>query len=87
MNLGFGIYYLEDNNLKRINFDLIWMDEAQTGKSVVRGFRLLREQEFFKKIDLKSYIIWADTGTHFRNNELTSYLFKELAELDIEGEI
>jgi hypothetical protein len=45
----------------------------------------LREQQFFKDIEEKNYIIWSDTGKHFRNNEFLAYLLKELAEQDVHG--
>ena len=41
--------------------------------------RLLREQDFFKKLDKKKYIVWTDTGPHFRCSEFLYYLFNELA--------
>ena len=83
--IGFGIFFLENNQVKSINFDLIWADEPHSGKSVVRGFRMLRQQEFFKKIEKNNYIIWSDTGTHFRCNEVVTYLLIELAQLNIKG--
>ncbi len=39
----------------------------------------LRSNDFFKKIDQKKYIIWVDTGSHFRCGEFLHYLFNELA--------
>jgi hypothetical protein len=53
--------------------------------AAVRGFRILRSQEFFKQIDAKNYKIWADCGKHFRNLTLTGYLFKELVKERILG--
>ena len=53
---------------------------SQDAAAAVRGFRILRSQSFFKKIDKKNYIIWEDCGKHFRNNELVGYLLLELAE-------
>ena len=53
---------------------------SQDASAAVRGFRILRSQEFFKKIDKKNYTIWADCGKHYRNNELVGYLLLELAE-------
>jgi hypothetical protein len=53
---------------------------AQDGEAAVRGFRLLREQSFFKDIDQTDYIVWADCGKHFRNNEFVGFLLSELAE-------
>ena len=48
--------------------DVVFQDNTneQDGFSVIRGFRLIRKQEVFKKIDKKKYIIWTDCGTHFR---------------------
>lgn len=34
-------------------------------------------------MDRKKYIVWTDTGTHFRNAEFMHYLFKELLEQHI----
>jgi hypothetical protein len=73
--LGFGIYYLNnEDKIKLINFDLISSDLNQAAHAVVRGFRLLREQTFFKEIDQKEYVVWCDAGKHFRNNELLGLL-------------
>ena len=71
--------------MKSINFDIISSDTSQDIRAAVRGFRILRDQEFFKKIDQKDYIIWADCGKHFRNNEFIGYLLLELAHLKING--
>jgi hypothetical protein len=84
--LGFGIYYLNnEDKIKLINFDLISSDLNQDAHAVVRGFRLLREQTFFKEIDQKEYVVWCDAGKHFRNNELLGYLLIELARDKIHG--
>ncbi len=40
----------------------------------------MRKQEFFKEIDKPSYIIWTDTGKHFRCAELAHYFLVNLAE-------
>ena len=45
-----------------INFDLISSDEHQDAYSAVRGFRILRDQEWFKEIEQNDYIVWADCG-------------------------
>ena len=83
---GFGIYYVDSNDVIRcINFDLISIDLSQDANAAVRGFRILRTQEFFKEIEKKDYIVWADCGKHFRNCEILGYLLLELAEEDIHG--
>lgn len=47
---------------------------------MVRGFRFLRQQNFFKMhANIKDYIVWMDCGKHFRNNIVLGYLLKELA--------
>ena len=47
----------------------------------------MRAQDWFKNIDQKEYIIWADCGKHFRNKTLLGYLLCELAtENKIHGE-
>ncbi|CAF0729553.1 unnamed protein product [Brachionus calyciflorus] len=38
----------------------------------------LRNQDAFKQIDQNKYIVWADTGTHFRCAEVLHYFFQEL---------
>ena len=69
-----------------INFDLISEDIDQSGSAAVRGFRMLREQDFFKEIDnKKSYIVWADCGPHFRCSEFLGYLLLDLANAQIQG--
>jgi hypothetical protein len=52
------------------------------GEATVRGFRLLREQAFFKEIHQNDYIVWADCGKHFRNNEFVGFLLCELSEVE-----
>ena len=49
--LGFGIYYVDDseNRIKVINFNIISSDLSSDGNAAVRGFRILREQQFFLK--------------------------------------
>lgn len=67
---------------------MIWADDSpQNGKATIRGFRMLREEEFFKKIakDKNKFIIWADAGKHFKCNEVVSYFLEELAEEKIHG--
>jgi len=58
--------------------------------SVVRAFRILRSQKFFKEIEYfkdeqKELVVWCDCGTHFRNGLLMGYFFKELKSLNIHG--
>ncbi len=62
MYLGFGIIFSENGSLKTINFDIISTDEKSDAMAAVRGFRILRNQHFFKQIDKKNYIIWSDCG-------------------------
>jgi hypothetical protein len=40
--------------------------------------RLLRQQSFFKEIEKKNWVVWADCGSHFRCKELSYFLFNEL---------
>ena len=44
----------------------------------------MRQLECFRELDRKKYIIWTDTGSHFRCAEFMHFLFKELAQLDIQ---
>ena len=50
----------------------------QDANSVLRAFRFLRNQDFFKKIEKRKYNLWTDCGGHFRNKTLAYYFFKEL---------
>ena len=53
----------------------------------MRAFRILREQEFFKKIDTTEYVVWCDCGKHFRNGLFVGYLFRELRQYGIHGKM
>ena len=44
----------------------------------------MQQLESFQKLDKKKYIIWTDTGNHFRCAEFMHFLFVELASLRIE---
>jgi hypothetical protein len=59
----------------------------QGGSAAVRGFRILRNQEFFKKIHQKVYIVWADCGPHFRTQKFIGFLLIELASIGIRGQL
>ena len=39
----------------------------------------MRKTKTFQLIDSKNYIVWSDTGTHFRCGEFIHFLFYELA--------
>jgi hypothetical protein len=85
--LGFGIYHQNSKNeTECINFDVVtgWDQSALT---VVELFKVLRKQDFFKKIVIKTYVIWADCGKHFQNKEFLYYLFFELASEGIKVEL
>jgi hypothetical protein len=71
---------LENETIETVNFDYISKCYAgsQDAHAVVRAFRILRNQLFFKNIEQDDYVIWADCGTHFRNSLIMGYLFKEL---------
>ncbi len=86
---GFGITYVENESVKNINFDVIskCYKGSQDSYSVIRAFRILRNQEFFKKIDQNEYVIWTDCGKHFRNGLFVGFLFKELKCSNIHGKI
>ena len=60
-------------------------DDKQDANAAVRGFRIFRAQEFFKRIEKNNFIIWADCGKHFRNSTFIGYLFKELKAEGIYG--
>ena len=83
---GFGIYYAKLDEVGEINFNIISSNLDQGGSAAVRGFRILRNQEFFKKIDKNDYIVWADCGPHFRTQKFIGYLLIELAKLKIRGD-
>ena len=78
---GLGIYYVDEstNQIKLINCDIISSDLCDNSASVLRGFRFLREQAFFKEIEKPNYIVWMDCGKHFRNYLVADYLLNELA--------
>jgi len=84
--LGFGIYYVDNNNeIKVINFNIITDNGNQDAMLTVQLFRIIRRQAFFKAIDQKKYVIWTDCGKTFRNKLFTGYLFKELKQEKIHG--
>jgi hypothetical protein len=82
---GFGIYYEDNNEKKEINFNIISANLDQGASAAVRGFRILRKQEFFTKIDQQHYIVWADCGPHFRTQKFIGYLLLELSLSGITG--
>ena len=88
--MGFGIYFFESENMPDgvvgpqvgyvdcIRVDIFSDCLEQDANSVLRAFRFLRTQDFFKKIEKKKYKLWTDCGGHFRNKTLAHYFFKEL---------
>ena len=56
--LSFGIYYLDDEEIKCLNADLVLNDCTENAFTVINSFKFLRTQSFFKKIEKKNYIIW-----------------------------
>ncbi len=52
----------------------------QDARAAKRGFRILREQNWFREIEENDYVVWCDCGKHFRNNEMAGYLLMELAD-------
>lgn len=85
---GFGIYFVDNQNkIQSINFTIISSDMTEDARSVIRGFRILRKQEFFMNIEKPNFIIWMDCGKHFRNCEVVGYLLNELAEEKIHGNL
>lgn len=83
--LGFGVYYVSDEKIREINFNIISSNLEQDANAAVNGFRLLRMQQFFQEIEKDEYIVWSDCGKHFRNNEFVGYLLLELAESKKKG--
>jgi hypothetical protein len=79
---GFGVYYEEEGTIKLINFTIISSDLNQDGKVAVKGFRILRDQAFFRILDEKvsDYCVWCDCGSHFRNCEFVGYCLELAAE-------
>ncbi len=43
------------------------------------NIRFLRNLPCFRELDRNNYIVWCDTGSHFRCFEFLHYLFSELA--------
>ena len=66
---------------------MISSDLNQDAHAVIKGLRLIRQQEFFKVIDKKEYIVLCDAGKHFRNNEVLGYFLRELSIEKINGMI
>jgi len=89
---GFGITYHDDEAIHTVNFDVISNSYkgSQDALSVVRAFRILRNQKFFKDIEYfkdqkKELVVWCDCGKHFRNSLVMGYLFTELKSFNIHG--
>jgi hypothetical protein len=78
---------VEEDEIVCVNFSIISSDLTQDAHASVRGFRILRQQEFFKSIVSRDIIVWSDCGKHFRNNEFVGYLLLELAEEEISGKL
>lgn len=76
--LGFGVYFYENNKINCYNVDIVSESLSSDAKSVVESFKLLRNMDFFRRIDKKKYVIWTDCGTHFRCAQFYNYLFNEL---------
>jgi hypothetical protein len=74
----FGIYYVKNNEIKENNFNLISSNLEQESLAAVRGFRLLRNQEIFKKIETNGYNVWTDCGPSFHNQIFLGYLLLKL---------
>ncbi len=68
----------QNDKIRLLNVDIVY-DGSQEALSVVRCFRFLRIQSFFKEIEKSSYILWCDTGKHFKCAELAHYFLDELA--------
>lgn len=81
----FNVINLKVGQIKSFNFDIISCDLVQDGRAAVRGFRILREQDFFRAIEKPYYVIWSDCGKHFRNSEFIGYVLGELADEGIHG--
>lgn len=76
--ISFGIYYVDSGTIKCLNMDLVLNSASETSFVAVTAFRHIRNQNIFKKIDKKQYIIWTDCGPHFRSNEFADFLFTDL---------
>ena len=87
--IGFGIYFYDSikMKIKCIRVDIISDILTTNALSTNRSFRYLLKQEFFKNIDCKSLIIWADCGTHFRSAENSHFFLVELPLLGYSVEI
>lgn len=85
--LGFGIFHQNSKNeTECINCDIV-TEWDQSGHTVIQLFKFLREQDFFKNIEKKTYVIWADCGKHFQNKEILYYFFVQLAAEGIKIEL
>ena len=66
--LSFGIYYLDAEEIKCLNADLILNDCTENAFTVINSFKFLRTQSFFKQIEKKNYIIWYVNQNFIRFN-------------------
>ncbi len=67
-----------------MRFGILFIDRVVLLLKLINFFkRFLRELECFKRVDKCKYIVWADTGSHFRCSEMIHYLFNELHHLNI----
>lgn len=76
--MGFIIHYLDKDEIKKVYIDIVSDHLDQNTSSVIRSLEFLQKQAFFKTIDKKNYIIWADCGPHFRSYQLLHYFFVEM---------
>ncbi len=79
--LTFGLYYVENNEIKCINYDLLSDNLHQDSNAVIRGLRFIRSLESFKRIEAnrKNYTVFCDCGSHFRSKSILYYFSDELA--------
>ena len=77
---------MNNGEIKEKSFNII-SEYAQkpTPKEIIRGFRLLREQNFFRKIEKNYYIVWMNCDKNFNSPLVIGYLFRELKDQNIFG--
>ena len=70
--MGFGIHYHDPvkNEINCLNTDIISDFDGSSAIDLIRAFKFLMSLDSFKSIEKNNIIIWSDSGTQFRCQEL-----------------
>ena len=77
--LGFGIYYLDTNEKDKVSIirvNILSDNLEQDAEAVIRAFRFLRNQQFYKELEKKKINIFCDTGFKFKILKFISQILK-----------